>query len=133
MVNRGVRQRNKSSVPGRNFGSVSSRILRILQDTVPDLKKVNRGFTVQDPPGSGSPALVPLLTVSRYRYSATVRVQQHRQEIIHEMSAMVKEHLVMFYKSTGGYKPHRIIIYRWGKMLGFYLALNHQQTKQKSL
>ena len=50
MVNRGVRQRNKSSVPGRNFGSVSSRILRILQDTVPDLKKVKRGFTVQDPP-----------------------------------------------------------------------------------
>ncbi len=46
------------------------------------------------------------------RYSATVRVQQHRQEIIHEMSAMVKEHLVMFYKSTGGYKPHRIILYR---------------------
>jgi hypothetical protein len=28
------------------------------------------------------------------------------------MSAMVKEHLVMFYKSTGGYKPHRIILYR---------------------
>ena len=27
---------------------------------------------------------------------------------------MVKEHLVMFYKSTGGYKPHRIIMYRDG-------------------
>ena len=26
----------------------------------------------------------------------------------------VKEHLVMFYKSTGGYKPHRIIMYRDG-------------------
>ena len=47
-----------------------------------------------------------------FRYAATVRVQQHRQEIIHELCAMVKEHLVMFYKSTGGYKPHRIIIYR---------------------
>ena len=46
------------------------------------------------------------------RYAATVRVQQHRQEIIHELCAMVKEHLTMFYKSTGGYKPHRIIIYR---------------------
>ena len=48
------------------------------------------------------------------RYAATVRVQQHRQEIIHELCAMVKEHLVMFYKSTGGYKPHRIIMYRDG-------------------
>ena len=26
----------------------------------------------------------------------------------------VKEHLTMFYKSTGGYKPHRIIMYRDG-------------------
>ena len=73
------------------------------------------------------------------RYAATVRVQQHRQEIIQDLSAMVrvilrkykfplklwsaveklksaqvKEHLVMFYKSTGGYKPHRIIMYRDG-------------------
>ena len=47
-----------------------------------------------------------------FRYAATVRVQQHRQEIIHELCAMVKEHLTMFYKSTGGYKPHRIIMYR---------------------
>ncbi len=47
------------------------------------------------------------------RYAATVRVQQHRQEIIQELCAMVKEHLTMFYKSTGGYKPHRIIIYRY--------------------
>merc|ERR1712095_157518 len=29
-------------------------------------------------------------------------------------AATVREHLVMFYKSTGGYKPHRIIIYRDG-------------------
>ena len=26
----------------------------------------------------------------------------------------MKEHLTMFYKSTGGYKPHRIIMYRDG-------------------
>jgi hypothetical protein len=37
-----------------------------------------------------------------FRYAATVRVQKHRQEIIEDLSAMVKEHLVMFYKSTGG-------------------------------
>jgi eukaryotic translation initiation factor 2C len=47
------------------------------------------------------------------RYSATVRVQQHRQEIIQELSVMVRELLVQFYKSTG-FKPIRIIFYRDG-------------------
>ena len=63
------------------------------------------------------------------RYAATVRVQQHRQEIIHELCAMVKEHLVMFYKSTGGYKPHRIIIYRDGVSEGQFMhVLQHELT-----
>ena len=35
------------------------------------------------------------------RYAATVRVQQQRQDIIQDLSAMVREHLMMFYKSTG--------------------------------
>ena len=48
------------------------------------------------------------------RYSATVRVQAHRAEIINDLSTMVKDHLMMFYKSTGGYKPHRVIMYRDG-------------------
>ena len=47
------------------------------------------------------------------RYSATVRVQQHRQEIIQDLSNMVKELLVQFYKSTR-FKPTRIIFYRDG-------------------
>ena len=63
------------------------------------------------------------------RYAATVRVQAHRQEIIHELSAMVKEHLVMFYKSTRGYKPHRIIIYRDGVSEGQLMyVLQHELT-----
>ena len=41
-----------------------------------------------------------------HRYAATVRVQKHRQEIIEDLSAMVKEHLVMFYKSTGRYRTY---------------------------
>ncbi|XP_022161620.1 protein argonaute-2-like [Myzus persicae] len=48
------------------------------------------------------------------RYAATVRLQLCRQEIIQELSSMVKELLFMFYKSTGGFKPHRIILYRDG-------------------
>ena len=47
------------------------------------------------------------------RYSATVRVQNHRQEIIAELAAMVREMLIDFYKSTR-FKPHRIIFYRDG-------------------
>ena len=37
-----------------------------------------------------------------------------RAEIINDLSTMVKDHLMMFYKSTGGYKPHRVIMYRDG-------------------
>lgn len=47
------------------------------------------------------------------RYSATVRVQNHRQEIIAELAAMVREMLIDFYKSTR-FKPYRIIFYRDG-------------------
>ena len=50
------------------------------------------------------------------RYSATVRVQQHRQEIIQELSVMVKDLLVQFYKSTR-FKPNRIIFYRDGMIM----------------
>ena len=57
------------------------------------------------------------------RYEATVSVQQH------QLSATVKEYLTMFYKSTGGYKPHRIIIYRYGVSEGQFLhVLQHELT-----
>ena len=63
------------------------------------------------------------------RYAATVRVQAHRVEIIQELSTMVKEHLMMFYKSTGGYKPHRVIMYRDGVSEGqFLVVLQHELT-----
>lgn len=42
---------------------------------------------------------------------------------------MVRELLIMFYKSTGGYKPHRIILYRDGVSEGQFLAvLQHELT-----
>ncbi|UYV61609.1 AGO1 [Cordylochernes scorpioides] len=47
------------------------------------------------------------------RYAATVRVQQHRQEVIHDLASMVKELLMQFYRSTR-FKPMRIIFYRDG-------------------
>lgn len=42
---------------------------------------------------------------------------------------MVRELLIMFYKSTGGYKPHRIILYRDGVSEGqFPHVLQHELT-----
>ena len=43
-----------------------------------------------------------------------VRISSTRHQLLTQMFFQVKEHLVMFYKSTGGYKPHRIIMYRDG-------------------
>lgn len=52
-----------------------------------------------------------------------------RQEIVQEMSSMVQELLIMFYKSTGGFKPHRIIMYRDGVSEGqFIQVLQHELT-----
>lgn len=47
------------------------------------------------------------------RYTATVRTQAHRQEIIVELSNMVKELLIQFYRNTH-FKPTRIVFYRDG-------------------
>lgn len=68
-------------------------------------------------------AVVGSMDAHPSRYAATVRVQQHRQEIIQELSSMVRELLIMFYKSTGGYKPHRIILYRDGVSEGQFLQV----------
>ncbi|XP_076246851.1 protein argonaute-1 isoform X2 [Calliopsis andreniformis] len=74
-------------------------------------------------------AVVASMDAHPSRYAATVRVQQHRQEIIQELSSMVRELLVRFYKSTGGYKPHRIILYRDGVSEGQFLpVLQHELT-----
>lgn len=60
------------------------------------------------------------------RYAATVRVQQHRQEIIQDLSNMVKELLIQFYRSTR-FKPFRIIFYRDGVSEGqFQQVLTHE-------
>uniref|UniRef100_A0AAQ5WX84 EIF2C 4 n=1 Tax=Amphiprion ocellaris TaxID=80972 RepID=A0AAQ5WX84_AMPOC len=47
------------------------------------------------------------------RYCATVRVQTSRQEVIQDLTNMVRELLIQFYKSTR-FKPTRIIYYRGG-------------------
>lgn len=59
------------------------------------------------------------------RYAATVRVQQHRHEIISDLAQMVKELLISFYRSTH-FKPTRIIMYRDGVSEGqFFNVSSH--------
>lgn len=58
------------------------------------------------------------------RYCATVRVQQHRQEIIQDLATMVRELLIQFYKSTR-FKPTRIIFYRDGVSEGQFQQVGH--------
>jgi len=67
-------------------------------------------------------AVVASMDAHPSRYAATVRVQLHRQEIIAELSAMVKELLIQFYKSTH-FKPMRIIFYRDGVSEGQFLPV----------
>lgn len=71
-------------------------------------------------------ALVASMDAHPSRYAATVRVQPHRQEIIGELSNMVKELLIQFYRSTH-FKPTRIIFYRDGISEGQFDKVFHQQ------
>ncbi|XP_059158958.1 protein argonaute-2-like isoform X8 [Physella acuta] len=71
-------------------------------------------------------AVVGSMDAHPSRYSATVRVQEHRQEIIRDLATMVKELLIQFYRSTR-FKPTRIIFYRDGVSEGqFSTVLSHE-------
>ena|SRR5581483_1125441 len=48
-----------------------------------------------------------------FRYSASIRIQESRVEIIADLANMVKELLKTFYQ-TCGRKPERILFYRDG-------------------
>ena len=68
-------------------------------------------------------AVVGSMDAHPSRYSATVRVQAHRQEIIQELSSMVKELLIHFYRSTR-FKPTRVIFYRDGVSEGQFASVS---------
>lgn len=54
-----------------------------------------------------------------------------QQEVIQELSSMVKELLIQFYKSTR-FKPNRIILYRDGVSEGqFQTVLQHELTAMR--
>ncbi|CAF3575157.1 unnamed protein product, partial [Rotaria sp. Silwood1] len=71
-------------------------------------------------------AVVGSMDAHPSRYAATVRIQMHRHEVIAELSTMVRELLIQFYKSTR-FKPARIILYRDGVSEGqFAHVLAHE-------
>ncbi|XP_071810855.1 protein argonaute-2-like isoform X2 [Apostichopus japonicus] len=73
-------------------------------------------------------AVVGSMDAHPSRYCATVRVQQHRQEIIAELSEMVRELLVNFYRTTQ-FKPARIIMYRDGVSEGQFPQVLHHELR----
>ncbi|KAL4712739.1 hypothetical protein ACJJTC_008036 [Scirpophaga incertulas] len=116
------------------LGGINSILVPSLRPKVFNEPVIFLGVDVTHPPAGDNKkpsiaAVVASMDAHPSRYAATVRVQQHRQEIVHEMSSMVKELLLMFYKSTGGFKPLRIIIYRDGISEGQFIhVLQHELT-----
>eukprot|EP00094_Tigriopus_californicus_P002468 TCALIF_02385-PA protein Name:"Similar to Ago2 Protein argonaute-2 (Mus musculus)" AED:0.07 eAED:0.07 QI:0/0/0/0.5/1/1/2/0/1061 len=116
------------------LGGVNSILVPSIRPKVFNEPVIFLGADVTHPPAGDNKkpsiaAVVGSQDAHPSRYAATVRVQAHRVEIIQELSTMVKEHLMMFYKSTGGYKPHRVIIYRDGVSEGqFMQVLQHELT-----
>ncbi|XP_070494487.1 protein argonaute-2 [Chironomus tepperi] len=116
------------------LGGINSILVPSIRPKVFNEPVIFLGADVTHPPAGDNKkpsiaAVVGSMDAHPSRYAATVRVQQHRQEMIQELSSMVRELLVMFYKSTGGYKPHRIILYRDGVSEGqFPHILQHELT-----
>ncbi|XP_046672278.1 protein argonaute-2 isoform X2 [Homalodisca vitripennis] len=116
------------------LGGINSILVPSIRPKVFNEPVIFLGADVTHPPAGDNKkpsiaAVVGSMDAHPSRYAATVRVQQHRQEIIQELSSMVRELLIMFYKSTGGYKPHRIILYRDGVSEGQFLhVLQHELT-----
>ncbi|VVC97671.1 unnamed protein product, partial [Leptidea sinapis] len=116
------------------LGGINSILVPSLRPKVFNEPVIFLGVDVTHPPAGDNKkpsiaAVVGSMDAHPSRYAATVRVQQHRQEIVHELSSMVQELLIMFYKSTGGFKPHRIIMYRDGISEGQFIhVLQHELT-----
>ena len=113
------------------LGGVNSILVPSIRPKVFNEPVIFLGADVTHPPAGDNKkpsiaAVVGSQDAHPSRYAATVRVQAHRVEIIQELSAMVKDHLMMFYKSTGGYKPHRVIMYRYGISQTLWFSPNEQ-------
>lgn len=113
------------------LGGINNILLPSIRPAVFREPVIFLGADVTHPPAGDASkpsiaAVVASMDAHPSRYSATVRVQQHRQEIIQELSSMVRELLIQFYKATR-FKPTRIIFYRDGVSEGqFQQVLYHE-------
>ncbi|XP_076338021.1 protein argonaute-2-like isoform X1 [Tachypleus tridentatus] len=113
------------------LGGINSILVPSIRPKVFNEPVIFLGADVTHPPAGDNKkpsiaAVVGSMDAHPSRYAATVRVQQHRQEHIQDLSTMVKELLIQFYKSTR-FKPNRIIMYRDGVSEGqFSQVLAHE-------
>ncbi|GFQ68100.1 protein argonaute-2 [Trichonephila clavata] len=113
------------------LGGINSILVPNIRPKVFNEPVIFLGADVTHPPAGDNKkpsiaAVVGSMDGHPSRYAATVRVQQHRQEIIQDLASMVKELLIQFYKSTR-FKPNRIIFYRDGVSEGqFHQVLTHE-------
>ncbi|XP_052762994.1 protein argonaute-2-like isoform X3 [Mya arenaria] len=110
------------------LGGINNILLPSIRPTVFREPVIFLGADVTHPPAGDASkpsiaAVVASMDAHPSRYSATVRVQQHRQEIIQELASMVKELLIQFYKATR-FKPTRIIFYRDGVSEGQFQSVS---------
>lgn len=100
------------------LGGINSILLPSIRPSVFHEPVIFLGADVTHPPAGDHSkpsiaAVVGSMDAHPSRYAASVRIQEHRQEIIQDLASMVKELLIQFYKATR-FKPTRIIIYRDG-------------------
>ncbi|EUB58517.1 Protein argonaute-2 [Echinococcus granulosus] len=113
------------------LGGINSILVPAVRPTVFREPVIFFGADVTHPPAGDKTkpsiaAVVASMDAHPSRYSATVRVQSHRQEIIQDLYPMVRSLLLQFYQSTR-FKPARIIYYRDGVSEGqFSNVLNHE-------
>ncbi|XP_065303782.1 protein argonaute-2 isoform X2 [Dermacentor albipictus] len=113
------------------LGGINSILVPSIRPKVFNEPVIFLGADVTHPPAGDNKkpsiaAVVGSMDAHPSRYAATVRVQQHRQEIIQDLASMVRELLIQFYKSTR-FKPTRIIFYRDGVSEGQFAQVLHHE------
>lgn len=104
---------------------------RIPAESLPGMEKGKTmilGADLGHPPFSpGSTIPTVACSIATYNaecdaYSAQIRLQLGRSEIIHDLSTMVEAHLRIFAKNNNGEYPERILVFRDGISEGQYAA-----------
>ncbi|KAL3117936.1 hypothetical protein niasHT_005179 [Heterodera trifolii] len=117
------------------LGGVNSILLPNIRPRIFNEPVIFLGADITHPPAGDSrkpsiAAVVGSMDAHPSRYAATVRVQQHRHDIISELTYMVRELLIQFYRNTR-FKPTRIVLYRDGVSEGQFL--NVLQSELRSM